>query len=246
MGWKKPYFYHYGLVNIPDTVLKTSLIRKSILDGEYSGWDDVRTGTVRALERRGIRPEAIRRYWVEAGMKQVDIEFSWQNLYGMNKDIIDGESNRYFFVQDPVRYDIDGIDSIVGSAPLHPDHPERGDRKYDIQDPRTVFISGADSKMFSEAGKVRLKDLCNIDYGMPAKYAGNDVSILRNGFKAVQWVGRDNVEATILMPDGTVVKGYAEKALLDEKNDMVQFERVGFARVAKKDADGIQCIFCHR
>ena len=246
MGWKKPYFYHYGLVNIPDTVLKTSLIRKSILDGEYSGWDDVRTGTVRAMERRGIRPEAIRRYWVEAGMKQVDIEFSWQNLYGMNKDIIDGESNRYFFVQDPVRYDIDGIDSIVGSAPLHPDHPERGDRKYDIQDPRTVFISGADSKMFSEAGKVRLKDLCNIDYGMPAKYAGNDVSILRNGFKAVQWVGRDNVEATILMPDGSVVKGYAEKALLDEKNDMVQFERVGFARVAKKDADGIQCIFCHR
>ena len=246
MGWKKPHFYHYGLVNIPDTVLKTSLIRKSILDGEYSGWDDVRTGTVRALERRGIRPEAIRRYWVEAGMKQVDIEFSWQNLYGMNRDIIDTDANRYFFVQDPVRYDIDGIDVITGSAPLHPDHPERGDRKYEIVDPRTVFVSATDSKMFSESGKVRLKDLCNIDYGMPAKYSGNDVSILRNGFKAVQWVGRDNVEATILMPDGTVAKGYAEKALLDENNDMVQFERVGFARVVKKDPTGIQCVFSHR
>ncbi|MBE6517678.1 MAG: glutamate--tRNA ligase [Thermoplasmata archaeon] len=246
MGWKKPRFYHYGLVNIPDTVLKTSLIKKSILDGEYSGWDDVRTGTVRALERRGIRPEAIRRYWVEAGMKQVDIEFSWQNLYGMNRDIIDSESNRYFFVQDPVRYDIDGVDVISGSAPLHPDHPERGDRKYEIVDPRTVFISGTDSKMFSEAGKIRLKDLCNIDYGTPAKYSGNDVSILRNGFKAVQWVGRDNIEATILMPDGTVAKGYAEKALLDEKNEMVQFERVGFARVVKKDPTGIQCVFSHR
>ena len=246
MGWKKPRFYHYGLVNIPDTVLKTSLIKKSILDGEYSGWDDVRTGTVRALERRGIRPEAIRRYWVEAGMKQVDIEFSWQNLYGMNRDIIDSESNRYFFVQDPVRYDIDGVDVISGSAPLHPDHPERGDRKYEIVDPRTVFISGTDSKMFSEAGKVRLKDLCNIDYGTPAKYSGNDVSILRKGFKAVQWVGRDNIEATILMPDGTVAKGYAEKALLDEKNEMVQFERVGFARVVKKDPAGIQCVFSHR
>jgi glutamyl-tRNA synthetase len=81
---------------------------------------------------------------------------------------------------------------------------------------------------------------------MPAKYAGNDVSILRNGFKAVQWVGRDNVEATILMPDGTVVKGYAEKALLDEKNEMVQFERVGFARVVDKDPKGIQCVFSHR
>ena len=55
-GWKKPEYYHYGLVNIPDTVLKTSLIKESIRSGEYSGWDDVRTGTVRAIERRGIRP----------------------------------------------------------------------------------------------------------------------------------------------------------------------------------------------
>jgi hypothetical protein len=48
------------------------------------------------------------------------------------------------------------------------------------------------------------------------------------------------------MPDGTVVKGYAEKALLDEKNEMVQFERVGFARVVDKDPKGIQCVFSHR
>ena len=60
-GWKKPVFHHYGLVNIPDTVLKTSLIKQSIKNGEYRGWDDVRTGTVRALKRRGITPEAIRR-----------------------------------------------------------------------------------------------------------------------------------------------------------------------------------------
>ncbi|MDD7423762.1 MAG: glutamate--tRNA ligase [Candidatus Methanomethylophilaceae archaeon] len=246
MGWKKPHFYHYGLVNIPDTVLKTSLIKKSIQDGEYSGWDDVRTGTVRALKRRGIRPEAIRRYWVEAGMKQVDIEFSWQNLFGMNRDIIDGDSNRYFFVQDPVRYDIEGVDVIKGSAPLHPDHPERGNREYELAAPRTVFISESDSKMFSEAKTVRLKDLCNIDYGTPAVYSGNDTSILRKGFKAVQWVGRDNVKASILMPDGTVAEGYAESAILKEKNDEVQFERVGFVRIERKDENGILGIFSHR
>ncbi len=245
-GWKKPQFYHYGLVNIPDTVLKTSLIKKSIADGEYSGWDDVRTGTVRALKRRGITPEAIRRYWVESGIKPIDIQFSWDNLYAMNRDVIDPNANRYFFVQDPVRYDIEGIDKIVGKAPLHPDHPERGNREYIIDGPKTVFISSEDSVKFKEAGKVRLKDLCNIDYSTPAKYAGTDVSILRKGFKAIQWVGRDSTEAKILMPDGTVACGLVENAVLSEKNDMVQFERVGFARIEKNDKKDFVAVYSHR
>ncbi len=245
-GWKKPEYYHYGLVNIPDTVLKTSIIKQNIREGQYSGWDDVRTGTVRAMKRRGIRPEAIRRYWVESGIKPVDIQFSWDNLFGMNRDVIDDTSNRYFFVKDPVRYDIEGVDRIMGKAPLHPDHPERGDRAYVLEDPRTVFLSKEDSSLFAESGRVRLKDLCNLSYSLPAKYIGDDVSILKTGVRAVQWVGRDSVSAEILMPDGTVSKGLAERALLSEGNDMVQLERTGFARIEKKDEKGISFVFAHR
>ena len=245
-GWKKPVFHHYGLVNIPDTVLKTSLIKQSIKAGEYSGWDDVRTGTVRALKRRGIRPEAIRRYWVESGIKPIDIQFSWDNLFAMNRDVIDTDANRYFFVQDPVRYDIEGVDEIVGKAPLHPDHPERGNREYRIDGPKTVFISSEDSVTFKDAGKIRLKDLCNIDYATPAKYSGTDVSILKKGFRAVQWVGRDSTEGRILMSDGTVLNGLVENAILNEKNDMVQFERIGFARLENRDPKSFTAVFAHR
>ena len=245
-GWKKPVFYHYGLVNIPDTVLKTSLIKQSISAGEYSGWDDVRTGTVRALKRRGITPEAIRRYWVESGIKPIDIQFSWDNLFAMNRDAIDDGANRYFFVQDPVRYDIDGIDIISGKAPKHPDHPERGCREYSVSDEKTVFITAQDSAVFKDAGKIRLKDLCNIDYGTPAKYAGTDVSVLKKGVRAVQWVSRDSVPARILMPDGTVAEGLAERSVLDEKNDMVQFERVGFVRIENRDPSSFTTVFAHR
>ncbi len=245
-GWKKPEYYHYGLVNIPDTVLKTSIIKQNIADGQYSGWDDVRTGTVRAMERRGIRPEAIRRYWVESGIKPVDIQFSWDNLFGMNRDVIDDSSNRYFFVKDPVRYDIDGVDKIVGSAPLHPDHPERGSRKYELEFPRTVYISGEDSALFADAKKIRLKDLCNLEYALPAKYIGDDVSILKTGVRAVQWVGKESVDACILMPDGTLSKGLIENAVLSEKNDMVQLERIGFARIEKKSDKGVALVFAHR
>ena len=245
-GWKKPEYYHYGLVNIPDTVLKTSIIKQNIADGEYTGWDDVRTGTVRAMKRRGIRPEAIRRYWVESGIKPVDIQFSWDNLYGMNRDVIDDVSNRYFFVDSPVRYDIDGVDRIVGKAPLHPDHPERGSREYLLEDPRTVFLSKEDSSMFSEAKRIRLKDLCNLEYSLPARYIGDDVSILKTGVRAVQWVGRDSVAAEILMPDGTVSKGLAEKAVMAEKSETVQLERIGFARIECRNEKGVRFVFAHR
>ena len=245
-GWKKPVFHHYGLVNIPDTVLKTSLIKQSIKAGEYSGWDDVRTGTVRALKRRGIRPEAIRRYWVESGIKPIDIQFSWDNLYAMNRDVIDPDSNRYFFVQDPVKFEIEGIDKITGKAPKHPDHPERGNREYVLDGAKTVFISSEDSQTFKDAGKIRLKDLCNIDYSEPAKYSGTDVSILKKGFKAVQWVGRDSTEAKILMPDGSVMNGLVENAILGEKNDSVQFERIGFVRIENRDPKSFTAVFSHR
>ncbi len=245
-GWKKPVYYHYGLVNIPDTVLKTSLIKQSIGEGEYSGWDDVRTGTVRAMARRGIKPEAIRRYWVESGIKPVDITFTWENLYGMNRDVIDGVSNRYFFVGNPVRYDIDGIDEIVGKAPLHPDHPERGDRVYKLEDPRTIFLSSDDSKTFLDVGMVRLKDLCNIEYGLPAKFAGDDVSVLRKGVRAVQWVGTDSVKASLVMPDGSITEGLVEGAVLREESETVQLERIGFVRIEGKDQDSVRMVFAHR
>ena len=244
-NWKKPKFYHYGLVSIPESVLKTSIIKQGIKDNEYTGWDDVRTGTLRALKKRGIRPEAIRRYWVESGIKPIDIQFTWDTLYAMNRDIIDGVSNRYFFVPDPVKVDISGTSALSGSAPLHPDHPERGAREYSMNGKISVHIPSADADEFMKKGAVRLKDLCNIESGDPARYAGTDLSILKKGVRAVQWVSA-GIPTELHMPDGTVLKGMSENALLSEKGDMVQFERVGFVRLEKNDRKGVRAVFAHR
>jgi glutamyl-tRNA synthetase len=245
MGWKKPRFYHYGLVSIPESILKTSIIKKGIKDGEYTGWDDIRTGTLRAMKKRGIRPEAIRRYWVESGMKQVDIQFTWDTLYTMNRDIIDDSANRYFFVPDPVEFKITGIEKLDGNAPLHPDHPERGTRNYSLTGDMRISITSQDADTFKEAGAIRLKDLCNLEYENPAKYSGTDLSILKKGVRAVQWVS-SGIPTELFMPDGTVMKGISEEALLSEKGEMVQFERIGFVRIEKNDKKGIRAIFAHR
>ena len=246
LGWKKPIYYHYGLVHVEDAILKTSTIGKGIKSGEYTGWDDVRLGTVRALKRRGITAEAIKNYWLEAGIKPVDVQFSMEGLYVKNREVIDPRSNRYFYVQDPVRIDVKDSPVVEGSAPKHPDYPDRGVRTYRMDPPWSAYITGTDFEGLKEAGELRLKDLCNISYDGNAKYDGNDLSILKKGIHAVQWVGDDAIPATLLMSDGEVHTGKIERSILDEDGETVQLERVGFARIESKSADEIKMVYSHR
>ena len=235
-GWKRPWYHHYGLVSIPDSILKTSTVGKGIRSGEYSGWDDVRLGTVRAMEKRGIRSDAIRNFWLDVGMKEVDIEFSWDNLYAFNKQLVDPVADRYFFVWDPVEMEIEGIEDLHSRSPKHPDHPERGARVHLLKRPIKVWMTKEDHDGFVQRGTVRLKDLCNLrSVDGRAIYNGNDISVLKEGVKIAHWVPQDHIEAEVVMPDGTVRHGYTERLADEEVGKVVQFERFGFARVDSID-----------
>jgi glutamyl-tRNA synthetase len=234
LGWKRPYYHHYGMVAIPDAILKTSAVRQGILNGLYTGWDDVRLGTVRAMAKRGIQAEAIRNFWVDVGMKEVDIEFAWDNLYAFNKQIIDPVANRYFFVWDPQIMEIVGVDRLSSRSPLHPDHPERGIRDHDLRSPIRVYMPREDLEGFKLRGTVRLKDLCNLRWeDGQGVYTGNDHGVLREGVKISHWAPADGIEAEVLMPDGESRKGIAERLPPTEEGRVVQFERFGFARIAE-------------
>lgn len=231
-GWKKPHYFHYGLVSIPDAILKTSTVGKGIKTGEYSGWDDVRLGTVRAMAKRGIQAEAIRNYWIDVGMKEVDIEFSWDNLYAFNKQIVDKTADRYFFVWEPRELEITGTDKLEAHSPLHPDHPERGRRDHVLTAPVKVLLTREDLEGFTERGTVRLKDLCNLRLeNDKAVYAGNDHGVLREGWKIAHWAPVSGPRAEVVMPDGSVRSGVSEALPTSEVGKVVQFERFGFARV---------------
>ena len=246
LGWKMPWYHHYGFVSIPESILKTSLVREGIRKGEYSGWDDVRLGTFRALRRRGIQPEAIRAYWVDVGMKDVDIQFSWENLFAFNKDIVDPEADRYFFVWDPIKVRILGVDELVSHAPLHPDHPERGKRMVEMKGEIEVLLTPQDMDMLLQNGKARLKDLCNLEMrGEEAHYAGNDLSILKEGARIVHWAPVDGPIARVIMPDGKSREGISEPVPDLERERVIQFERFGFCRLESTSPD-IEAVFAHR
>ena len=152
------------------------------------------------MAKRGIKAEAIRNYWIDVGMKEVDIEFSWDNLYAFNKQIIDPVADRYFFVWDPQPVDIVGVDRLTSRSPLHPDHPERGTRDHELTVPIRVYMNREDLEGFRERGTVRLKDLCNLRWeDGRGVYTGNDHSVLREGVKIAHWAPVDGVEAEVVM-----------------------------------------------
>ena len=234
-GWARPFYHHYGLVSIPETILKTSTVGKGIKTGEYTGWDDVRLGTVRAMAKRGFLPDAIRAYWIDCGIKDVDVEFTWDTLFAYNRDRVQKDADRYFFVWDPVPVDIYGTDVLESYAPVHPDYPERGVRKQIMQgEPIRVYVVREDLRLFEERGKVRLKDLCNIELAEGrVNFIGNDLSILKDKVKIIHWVPSFAPPGEVLMPDGTKKEGLVEPITRPIEGKVVQFERFGFAKVAK-------------
>ncbi len=135
---------------------------------------------------------------------------------------------------------------MEGRAPLLPDDKDAGYREYSIGSPYTVFMTSKDSAHFAKEGRIRLKDLCNLEYGTPAKFAGTDTADIRKyGLKAVQWVANDAVPCTVANPDGSVSEGLVERALLSEKSDTVQFERFGFVRIEERSGNGVKCVYTH-
>jgi len=241
MGWSVPEFIHYGLVSIPESILKTSLIREEIKQGNFSGWSDVRLGTLQALAARGFDPISLREYWIEVGIKSVDINFSWETLYAKNRTLIDSKARRFFFVPSPVKLSFEHDDILTARIPIHPERPEMGERVHEVAPlggSITVEVPGEDLVATGNGGLVRLKDLCNvrlIDYTKGSgEFAGTDVSRIRSEKgRIVQWVSAGAEPMVLLTPEGERITGLAEAGLRNKvrEGDIVQFERVGYCRI---------------
>ena len=130
MGWDVPEFIHYGRLKMEDITLSTSKALAGIEEGIYSGWDDPRLGTLRAVARRGINPKAIYDLITEIGVKMADSAISWKKIYGLNRNLLEPIANRYFFVENPILVNVNGYEagSVVIERPLHADYLDRGNR----------------------------------------------------------------------------------------------------------------------
>ena len=225
MGWEYPEAIHYGRLKMEDIPLSTSKALAGIESGEYSGWDDPRLGTLRAIARRGIDPRTIYQLITEMGVKMADSAISWKKIYGLNRNFLEEKANRYFFVENPKKIAIEGYDEdIVIEKPLHADYLERGNRSLPFS--HEVYIAGEDMA----DGVSRLMDAVNVEIKSDkVTYHSTSFEEAREvKAKIIQWVPlKENIKASIVMDDASVKTGLVESTCADlEVGDVVQFERV--------------------
>jgi len=251
LGWKYPEAIHYGRLKITGAFLSKSKIVQGVREGVYTGWDDPRLATFAALRKRGITPDAIKKMIVDVGPKTADVTLSWENLYAYNRKILDPQSDRYFFVSEPIELKVKSVPkAFKAKLPLHPEKPERGFREYTVTPKReeeaAIFWIAKRDADAAEVGKViRLMELFNVKIegvnadSVEASFASQAYEEARKAkAKLIHWIPKgEEIPCQVVMPDAAVNEGIAESACKKLKpNTVIQFERFGFVRVDKNDA----------
>ena len=246
--WTYPEVIHWGHVQVDayDVKMSTSTIKQLIEDGELDGWDDPRAPTIKSVRRRGIRGQALVDAMVDLGTSTSNVDLSMSTVYANNRDLVDDETDRQFLVRESGGSVTVPVEGGPDSAhpPYHPDHEDRGRRDIPVED--EVLVEEDDLPPAGE--RVWLKGYGCVRYeDEEFVYTDDDIEVVRSGdVDVVHWVPAGaNVEVEMRTPDGDVI-GRAEPGFADyEVDDLVQFERVGFARVDSVEAERTVVYFTH-
>ncbi|MFC7072324.1 glutamate--tRNA ligase [Halovenus rubra] len=252
-GWEYPEVVHWGHVNIDeyDISMSTSTIKELVDTGKLDGWDDPRAPTIASLRRRGIRGEAIVDAMVELGTSSSNVDLAMSAVYSENRERIDDETDRAFFVRDDPEHGGGAVEKSIEGGPdagkprVHPEHEDRGQRNI----PAKGGVLLEESDLPPTGNRVWLKGYGCVEHtesGFKFVDASLDVTREEN-VDIVHWVSAtDTQPVKMRTPEGDI-SGVAEPGLSTyDTDEMVQFERVGFARIDKQSEDETVVYFAHR
>ena len=237
-NWPSREIIHTGLIQIFGIKLSKSKAKQEVKSGKYLGWDDPRTFSLQSLKRRGIRPEAVRKFCLSFGLTQTEVTAPIENLYMENKKIIDKIARRYFVVFNPKKINIENAPKLKVKAPLHPDY-NYGYRSFNADKEFYVQDNLKKNKNY------RFMHLFNF---INNKFISKELDKNLNA-TLIHWlpVSKDLVKIKVLMNDGAWLNGLGESDLKKVKVDqIVQFERNFFAKLDKKTKNELIFWFSHR
>lgn len=233
LGWKIPKYIHIGRINFSNIRLSASQTREAIKQGKYSGWDDIRLPFIAALKKRGILAQAIAQHAIAIGPSKVDktvsIEQFMNAIYDNNRKLLDADTERYFFVANPVRATVQGAPKLQAILPLHPEK-DKGHRKLVTKD--NFYLAKEDVSQLKEGKVYRLMHLFNFTKKKGGFVFHSKAHNPALKAKLIHWLPADEkqiVKITVKLPNGKSVKGIAEKVVGGlKKGKIIQFERFGF------------------
>jgi glutamyl-tRNA synthetase len=250
---RKPKVIEFSRLGFEGMPVSKRILRPLIEECKVLGYDDPRLPTLEALKRRGITPEAIRKFVLSLGFTKADTLAPFDTLESINRKIIDADSIRLHMVKNPSEIKISGMPSAV----TLPNHPTKDIGTREITLDENMYVESEDIKNLKAGDELRLMGLGNVQITktepLEGKYTGEE---LKQNIPKVQWVvQKDAHKIKILIPSQLFIgEQFNEKSLeeidvfvepyysqLKEGKEM-QFVRFGYCR---KDSV-LQAIYTHK
>ena len=255
LGLKIPEFLFFGRLELVGMPVSKSALKPLIENGKIPWYDDPRLPTLEGLRRRGIRPEAVRKFILSLGLTKNDTNSPFDALESFNRKIIDPDSIRLNLIKNPKKLSIANLPTNSIELPNHPTI-DLGKRIVEVGE--NILVSEEDMNDISVNDEIRLMSLGNVKITeIGSKFTGEYIDDeLKNNVKKVQWISENNAhEIKIIIPKQLFIdekfneeslqtlKVFTESHYLKLKdNDEIQFIRFGYCRKESSH----QAIFTHK
>jgi len=255
LGMRKPHQDFFSRLEFKGMPISKRILKPLIEEGKVSWYDDPRLPTLEALRRRGIKPEAIRKFILSLGLTKANTLAPFDALESFNRKFVDADSIRLFMVNKPKKIRISNLPFSSVEIPNHP-IKDMGKRIVEFDD--TVLISEEDAQNIRAGMQVRLLGLGNIAITKGGEILEGD--FIENGditnVQKIQWIPQKNAhEIKLLIPHQLFIDDEFNENSLEElvvytephylklkEGEEIQFVRFGYCR---KDSQN-QAIFTHK
>ena len=255
LGMRKPKMMEFSRLEFEGMPVSKRVLKPLVEEGKVSGFDDPRLPTLEGLRRRGIVPEAIRKFVISLGFTKSDTLPPFETLESFNRKMIDPESVRLFIVFEPVKLTV--INNNITEIEI-PNHPQNDMGKRKIKIDGNFFIPGNDAKTLKVGDEVRLLELYNIKITKVGSEIEGEItgSNYKSDIPKIQWISRNNpVNIEVVIPNILFIndqfnenslevnQGITEQYYLElNVGAKIQFMRFGYCR---KDSAN-QAIYTHK
>lgn len=254
LNMRKPYQDFFSRLEFKGMPISKRILKPLIEEGKVSWYDDPRLPTLESLRRRGIKPEAIKKFILSLGLTKANTLAPFDALESFNRKFVDADSIRLFMVSKPKKLTIKKLPFSFVEIANHP-IKNMGKRKINIDE--NFYISGEDVENM-KGTQIRLLGLGNI------KISKNNGELLgeftegesNSDIQKIQWIPQKDAHMIkILIPKQLFIdekfnedsleelEVYTEPHYLELKDgEEIQFVRFGYCR---KDSQN-QAIFTHK
>jgi glutamyl-tRNA synthetase len=255
LNMRKPAQGFFSRLEFKGMPISKRIIKPLIEEGKVSWYDDPRLPTLEALRRRGIKPEAIRKFIMSLGFTKANTLAPFDSLEAFNRKFVDADSIRLFMVNNAKKLTVRNLSMASVEIPNHPIN-DMGKRKIEIDG--NFYISGDDAQNIKEGTQIRLLGVGNVSITKSGiELEGEFVEEGEtNNIAKIQWVPQKTAHEIKMLIPKMLFNGdkfnedsleeldvYTEPHYLQLKEgEEIQFVRFGYCR---KDSQN-QAIFTHK